>query len=1457
MAIDTLRDVLGAVPGATPTSTYRTPAHNAAVGGAAGSHHTRGTPDNPRAVDLVPAPGETMAQLHARVASSGVEALELLNEGDHVHVAFSGVPSSRDPGSTNRRGYTVVNRQDLAPEDTPESLAAQGYVLDPATNTYARTVGEIVGAPPEPLDTQYAERQTAREAQALDQEQADLSNAVQAGLIPEGVVNDVAKGIFQEGGQAVVSGAKRGFNAIMDLTDAAGDWIETVVPGTIAWEGFDGDASTPARIRLTTQNKAEARQEELQGAGRSMWQRLGAARIRLPTNEAERPETVTGRIIEGVTQFSTGFVGGGNVLRGWKAAGTAGRIGKNLAQGALADFSAFDGQEARLSNLLAEHAPEALAPALNWLAADQDDGELEGRFKNAIEGTVFGGAVDLLGVGVRRLRAARQVRAAAREAAAAEGLQVAPDLAADAVEEAGVKAAADVRAGLGNPEAPRFGTTARATRPEVVRVSPDENPITEFPGFRVEVPGVSQDAVVGSIRPDGTWQVHLAAIPEANRGQGVAVRSYIAAAEEAERAGARLISDTEVSPSAARVWEGLQRRGWGVEKSATAELSDRGYNAIDLFGMGPETWRTSDGSPVFRITSKPGPDFKAKIERQGSAVDGIGPDDIAGSENVFNINLARIDTPEDVQAVITGMADRLHDNVDLARRATRSWDQTREAANGVDWVQSMAERRVGGAVNAETALAYREAVNASASQVLDLARKVQAEPTLANQYAFRRATAAHSAIQNELMGARAEAGRALNAFKIPAGSPATTLRQIDSLMADAGGANAAKELADRIIDAAAKGDVALNQMIHGGVLARSRDLIKFAYTNSLLSGVGTPIINTVGNGMMLSLNLASRSISPRLAGAFGGSSVTQIGEAHALLAGYQGALRDIFKLNPVEAAQRIGANAGESLRRDGLFRGMAPGLDDAAPDGIKLRSEREEAGAIAGADRPMSAAAWRVEEDSVLGRTLDVLNMLVGAPSNINALTDDVFKTIAARGELYAQAFRKISAEGLQGEAARVRMQSLLETPDDDMLKAAEQEMHDLTFTRQTPGMAKSFSDLRRAMDDNPTPIPFGTLVFPFIKTPANLVSMGMQYAPLAPFSRRFREALAEGGAAAEQAKAKVAVGTALWSVWMGMAMDGQITGAGPGNAGQRDALNRVDENGGSVFQPYSVRFGDRWYSYERMDPLGQGLSLIGDMADLMKNADWDSAARNDIDSVSAHAIMALGGAFFDKTTLQGATEITSALLDGTQAKAEKFLQRRISGILPGSSMLRSIRRGEDPYLRETSSILDAIRNTLPGFSDELPPQRDLWGKPRTYQTGLGTIYDAIVPVQTRAGGGSAIDQEILNNGVSVTMPGRSISVMGESVSLSNRPDIYSRFLELSGQPAFEQLQAVVTGNHEDSEFYFSLDDGPSGGKAEYIKDVISAYRKDARAVVQAEYASDLQTMATERIRAREEARGQ
>lgn len=1172
---------------------------------------------------------------------------------------------------------------------SPEELLAAGYqqAADGQWFMFDESLGSSVvpPEPPRPLDEAYQQRVNAREDAVLDQQQADLeARIVYAGMPTDAlgaIAGDVGKGVFLESGQAIISGAKRGVNATLDLVEEVGDFLDRAVPlGGI-------QITDPETGALSVRYIGPGELREMGGGN------LG----RLPTGEAERPESVTGRFIEGAAQFVTGFAGGGQLLRGWQTVTRGGQIGKALVQGAIGDFAAFDGQEARLSNLLEEVAPEAIAPVFGYLAAREDDPELWGRAKNALEGGVLGVAVDGVTQGVRALKAARMVRDEARAAARAEGLAFDPAIPMEAAAREGEAARARVEEVLGNPEAPLF-------RVRRVNVTADE-------------------------------------------------------------------------------------------------------------ALGP-------------------------------------------GENLFDINLSRMNTPDDIKAAVTGMADKLAKDVDLARRAQQSWDQTREASGRVDWVQSMAARKRGQAMNAEEILAYRQALNASATRLVELAQTVKSpRSTRVDEYALRRAASVHAAIQNEFMGARAEAGRALQSFRIPADTPAQYLRQIDSLIADAGASDTARGLADALLKATQKGDAAFNEVVRMSWSARTREIIKLGYTNGLLSNiVGTPSVNLGGNTMTMMMNLAARSISPRLAGAFGGQSVTQIGEASAMAHGYVQAARDAFRLTPTEAYTRNvdAADAGQSpIIREGLFRGMAPGLDDAAPRGIELRAEREEAGMRT--SRPLSAAAWGVAEDTKLGRLLDVLQMVVEAPSNLNQLTDDFFKVVAARGEIHAQAHRIVVREGLEGEALRARYASLLENPTDEMLEAAEREMHELTFTRETPGIAKGLSDIRRWMDSG-TPIPFGTLVMPFLRTPANLISTGMRYSPLAPFSRRFRDDIAAGGEAAEIAKAKVALGSMLWSVWIGMALDGQITGAGPSNPGQRDALMRQGENGGQMFQPYSMRMGDRWYSFERMDPLGQMMGLIGDTADLFKVGDWNADRNVELDELVAHAVLAIGGAFFDKTVLRSVVEATQAVV-GDQADSERFMQSQASALIGPSSLLRAIRRGEDKYLREVTSMADAIRNTIPGLSEGLPIQRDLWGRPRTYETGLGTTYDAFVPIQTRRRGGNLIDMEILDNGISIQMPNRSLSVNGETVSLKNRADIYSDFVGLAGEPAFQHLEAVVSGEHPDSEYYFSLSTGPEGERAEYIKTVIDDYRSAARLEILDLYGDELGQMATERVRRREEVR--
>jgi hypothetical protein len=126
--------------------------------------------------------------------------------------------------------------------------------------------------------------------------------------------------------------------------------------------------------------------------------------IQLP--EIDQADTVVGGLTRGVTQFATGWITGGKLLRGASnqlSTSTAIKLAKgakanpikaSLGKGAVADTIAFDEETGRFSDIINEYTPALANPLTDYLASDPDDTFWEGRFKNTLEGLALGGITE-------------------------------------------------------------------------------------------------------------------------------------------------------------------------------------------------------------------------------------------------------------------------------------------------------------------------------------------------------------------------------------------------------------------------------------------------------------------------------------------------------------------------------------------------------------------------------------------------------------------------------------------------------------------------------------------------------------------------------------------------------------------------------------------------------------------------------------------------------------------------------------------------------------------------------------------------------------------------------------------------------------------------------------------------------------------------------------------------------
>jgi hypothetical protein len=726
--------------------------------------------------------------------------------------------------------------------------------------------------------------------------------------------------------------------------------------------------------------------------------------------------------------------------------------------------------------------------------------------------------------------------------------------------------------------------------------------------------------------------------------------------------------------------------------------------------------------------------------------------------------VAAFQSDQDIAKALAGGSDILNSEIEEMRRGVRSWEKTHNAGKEIK-LEDILGRKVGEAENAEWIDRARVMTVTSGEYVNELRRKINNKTaTDLDKLEFRKAWDLYSGLLVQTAGARAEAGRSVNIFKKFAATDLALMRDIKKLTEING--KPVEEIAKMMEGMDNPSQVAA--FVKQTNRATTWGMFIEAWINGLLSGPVTHSVNMTSNALttvwMIPERLLASGISKLHGGEIrGGEAASQ---AYGLIAG----VKDGFKL----AFQALKTGEGSDLMGK---------VEQQQQRAISAKNVQE---------LPLikKLAPNALEEGGMAARFVDVLGEAVRGPGRFLTAEDEFFKAIGYRMELQAQAYRMASKEGLEGADMARRMQEIISDPQNlapDVHLAAIDSARYQTFTNELGGAGKAVQAFSNKM-------PGAKLVIPFIRTPANIMKFALERNLItAPFFKQVRADIMAGGPRMDMALSRIAMGSMGMGVVATYAASGMITGGGPSDTD----LRAHKYNTG--WQPYSIKIGDTYHAYGRLEPLGMMMGLAADAVEIMGELD-----EMESDKIATTIVAAIGKNVMSKTWLRGMSEMINAMEDPDRY-GSKYVKQLAGTAVPTG--VAQIEKTLHPEMSDAQSALDAIKARIPGYSKDLPTRRNLWGEKIQFNGALGP--DIISPIFTSKEKDSPIDKELLRMKAPIKMPGRSQTFEGVPTKLDANE--YEEFivrmngikLDVTGKTLKKSLNELVTKDRD----YKSLKD--------------------------------------------------
>ena len=363
---------------------------------------------------------------------------------------------------------------------------------------------------------------------------------------------------------------------------------------------------------------------------------------------------------------------------------------------------------------------------------------------------------------------------------------------------------------------------------------------------------------------------------------------------------------------------------------------------------------------------------------------------------------------------------------------------------------------------------------------------------------------------------------------------------------------------------------------------------------------------------------------------------------------------------------------------------------------------------------------------------------------------------------------------------------------------------------------------------------PAFNFIVPFIRTPTNILKFALQRTGSGAafdyvfrnkeFKEKFNSKDPRVQAEFKGQLATVAASTTAFLMYMQSNAE-IITGRGPDDK----ARNEIWQQSGK--RPYSIKVGDTWVSYQRLDPIATVMGLI---ADLVHADDYNEFDEGEVQKFLATVSLAFINNVTNKSYVKGLDTLVQAFRDPV-ANVGKIGQNVAGGFVP-TLLSQSMNAGDERILREARGMLDAMLKKTPIAEGTLPAKRNFLGEAVKLENKVGG-FGILNPFYMSTESKDIVDQEItrLEHGFNRVTPKLHGAIDLREVEEGGR-QAYDRLLEIQSEAKVNGVtQRQALRRLMNSKYYKNLpeesdsDIGMKSPRVNAINKILKRYRKFSR----------------------------